>query len=125
GQRTVRHRSKRLARREMMAGSMAKRRQVGLKVGSVRRHGAQIRPIRGWTSPYARGALFDFEQIDDEDQCFVRADFWRRAGWPVGKVAGYDQLAAAADLHAFDALVPAFDHFSAAQIEAEGFAPAP
>ena len=43
----------------------------------------------------------------------------------VGEIRRDDQLAAAADLHPGDALVPARDHLTGAELEAEGFAAAP
>src|SRR5690242_4463339 len=62
-------------------------------------------------------ALFDREQVDDEDQGrFFRAvrEIWRD-----------DHLTATTHLHPFDPLFPSGAHYPAAEVEGERFAPVP
>src|SRR3954471_1109039 len=67
----------------------------------------------------------DAEQVDHEDQRLAGLDRRGRALVAVGEVGGDGQLAAAADLHALHALVPALDDPAATQREAERLAAVP
>src|SRR5487761_87836 len=77
------------------------------------------RPESQW--PPASGR----DQVAHEDQGLARRD--RAAGTPVsvGHVWRDDQLAAAADLHPLDALIPAGDDPAGAELECERISPVP
>src|SRR5690606_41712258 len=64
-------------------------------------------------------------EVDDEDGGLAGLDGGARAGVAVGQVRRDDELAAAADLHAGDAHVPALDDAAAAELEVEGGAAVP
>src|SRR4029077_215324 len=70
-------------------------------------------------------ALLDLLEVDDEDERLVRGDVGRRALGPVAEVGRDRQLAAPADAHAGDALVPALDDLALAQWERERLAAGP
>src|SRR5690606_33121852 len=67
----------------------------------------------------------DLDQVDDEDQGLPRLDHIAGAAVAVGQVRRDGELAAAADPHPQDALVPAGDDLADAELEAERLAPAP
>src|SRR5262245_12501279 len=69
--------------------------------------------------PARRASGVDRDEIDDEDQGGVRGDVRRLPLGPVCQVRRDDQLAPTTDLHARDALVPALDHASRAELELE------
>src|SRR5690606_14523672 len=72
-----------------------------------------------------RGASVDAEEVHDEDQGLARLDARAGAGVAVAEVRRDDELAAAADLHAGHALVPARDDAAGAERELEGGAAVP
>src|SRR5205085_3678381 len=68
----------------------------------------------------ARGpALLDLQQVDVEDERLVRPDRRRLTLRPVRHVGRDDELAAPADLHSDDALVPPGDDHAGTQLELE------
>jgi len=66
--------------------------------------------------------LIQAKQLDIEDQHGVRRNDAAGAARAIAQLRLQDQCALAADLHAFDALVPALDHAPRAQGEFERFA---
>src|SRR5690606_3918809 len=96
---------------------------IGFRPDVVRRtDDAVITSITGCRPAVRRS---DAEQVDHEDQRLAGLDRRRRALVAVGQVRGDGQLAAAADLHALHALVPALDDPAGAQREPEGSAAVP
>src|SRR5687768_7747092 len=71
------------------------------------------------------GRSADAEQIDDEDQGLAALDDAAGAALAVAEVRRDGDLAAAAELHAGHALVPARDDLTGAQAEPEGVAAVP
>src|ERR1700712_5453641 len=71
---------------------------------------------------YARGGSGDAEEVDDEDQRLAGETVaaTRRA---VGELRRDDELAATADLHSRDTVLPALDQ--TAERELDGLAPVP
>ena len=80
---------------------------------------ASARPA--WNAVPAQG-LAGVQQVDDEDQRLAGQPV-PATGWTVGLLRRDGQLAAAADLHAGDAVLPALDQ--AAQRELDGLAAVP
>src|SRR3954470_5274316 len=71
------------------------------------------------------GKSVDADQVDDEDEGLARLDDAARAAVAVSEVRRDDELAAAADLHARDALVPAGDDLAGAEAEPQRLAAVP
>src|SRR5690242_1055315 len=69
--------------------------------------------------------LRDGKEVDDEDERLARGDHPARAAVAVGELGRDREPAAAADLHARDALIPALDDVAAAEAERERAAPVP
>ena len=64
-------------------------------------------------------------EVADEDEGLPRLDRAGGAAVAVGEAGRDDELAAAADLHALHALVPAGDDLADAELEAQRLAPVP
>src|SRR3954454_2859926 len=70
----------------------------------------------------SRGSA-DGEEVDDEDERLTRLDGAAGAPVAVAQVGRDDELAAAADLHALHALVPAGDDLADTEAERQRLAP--
>src|SRR5690348_12828590 len=83
----------------------------GLSCPAHRRAAGASGPTGGLTGEiiWARRRVSDRDQIAYEDEGLARRDHMPGAPVAVGQGRGDDQLAAAADLHALHALVPAGD----------------
>ena len=84
-----------------------------------------LTPRSRWTLRAARCAQRDVDEVDDEDERLARLDRAAGAAVAVGQVRGDGEPAAAADLHADDALVPAADDLADAEAEVQRRAAVP
>src|SRR5262249_43561546 len=68
-----------------------------------------------------RRVSFHFHQLHFEFEAGVRRDVRRMSARAVAEIGRDDEAAFAADLHADDALIPAFDHLTGSDLEIERF----
>jgi aspartate racemase len=117
----------RAARRRGGAGRRARlhRARAAARARRLRRAAAAERPLHVEAAVAAAGGLADAEQVDDEDQRLVGPDGAPGAARAVAELRRDRQPAAAADLHAGDALVPAGDDHALAEAEGERLAAVP
>jgi hypothetical protein len=74
--------------------------------------------VASWVNGHRSG---DGEQVHDKDEWFVRCNHAATgSARSVRHGGGNRELAAAADLHAFDARVPPWDDLALAELELEG-----
>src|ERR1022692_451246 len=76
-------------------------------------------------APQREAPPSDRDQVTHEDEGLAGCDRVPGTAVPVGKIRRNDQLAAAADLHALHALVPAGDDLPDAELELQRIAPVP